>query len=76
MNTIALAILGVVLGHPDMPGDYDPDLESLDNAFDDAAYTRGWRPWGWEPGHCVNCMARLDWFLTCLNECSRCGWLQ
>ncbi len=77
MDALALSILGVMLGHPKM-GAFDRgsggQLEELDNVFDDYAYDRGWRPWDWEPGLCINCChdLKLDQF----DECEHCGWLQ
>lgn len=77
MNALALAILGVCLGHPKM-GAFDTgsggELEELDNAFDDSAYHRDWRPWGWEPGLCINCCHKLGPLM--IDECERCGWMQ
>jgi hypothetical protein len=74
MNALSLSILGALLGHPAM-GRFDTgsggELEELDNAFDDSAYMRDWRPWEWEPGLCVNCCHKVN-----SNECDQCGWLQ
>lgn len=77
MNALSLSILGALLGHPAM-GRFDAgsggELEELDNVFDDYAYDHAWRPWGWEPGLCINCChdLKLDQF----DECEQCGWLQ
>ena len=46
MDWLTLAILGVLLGHPDAYlhdiGREAPSLEDFDNAYDDACYARGW----------------------------------
>ena len=83
MDSLSLAILGVCLGHPaitsyeKMTRAFSSELEELDNAFDDSAYMRGWRPWGWKPGQCINC-CETDNLLrfTDYTECQSCGWLQ
>ena len=73
-DTVSLLLVGIVIGHPRV-SDFDgAALEELDNAFDEAAYLRNWRPWGWREGLCINCCEKLPQDQQ--TECMRCGWLQ
>jgi hypothetical protein len=81
MDALSLSILGALLGHPAMvlkengyPKKTWQELEELDNAFDDAAYARNWRPWEWEPGLCINCCQEFKDAGS--GDCQNCGWLQ
>lgn len=77
MNALSLSILGALLGHPAM-GRFDTgsggELEELDNAFDDSAYMRDWRPWEWKPGLCINCCHEFKDAGS--GDCRNCGWMQ
>lgn len=80
-GSIALAILGILLGHPQM-SNFDTgsggELEDLDNTYDDLAYHRRWLPWDWKPGLCINCCSKLKALddTSGARECHYCGWLQ
>lgn len=80
-EAVTLSLLGVCLGHPAMtnkelgyPKETWQELEELDNVFDDAAYSRDWIPWEWEPGLCINCLAPFKDAGS--GDCMQCGWLQ
>ena len=74
MDSLSLAILGIIIGHPAI-SDFDgEDLAEMDGTFDDASYLRGWRPWGWRPGQCINCCRIM--LVEDHDECACCGWLQ